>query len=279
MYVLTADFEKPDAAEIFTRSLTDTGFAVVKNHPIDFGLVSAVYKDWQEFFASDNKRDYLYDIEKQDGFFPSDIAEKAKGYDVKDIKEFFSYYPWGKYPEGLSDRTRDLYNQMSTLAATLLQWIEEHTPEKVRKQLSMPLSGMIKDSPKTMLRILHYPPLSGKEEEGAVRAAAHEDICLITLLVASTAPGLQVKDLKGNWHEVECDPGTIVVNAGDMLQMCTQGHYPSTSHRVVNPMGELAKQSRLSMPLFLHPLSDVRLSENYTADEYLQERLRELGVK
>jgi isopenicillin N synthase-like dioxygenase len=279
MYVLTADYKQTTAPEIFTRSLIDTGFAVVKNHPIDFALVSDVYKEWQDFFMSTDKNNYLYDREKQDGFFPFDIAEKAKGHDVKDLKEFFSYYPWGTYPKNFSNRTRDLYDQMSVLAATLLQWIEEHTPEQVRSQLSMPLSEMIKDSPKTMLRILHYPPLSGQEQEGAVRAAPHEDICLLTLLTASTAPGLQVKDLKGNWHAVECDPGTIVVNAGDMLQMCTQNYYRSTTHRVVNPVGELAKQSRLSMPLFLHPHSHVRLSENYTADEYLQERLREIGVK
>lgn len=279
MYVLTADYQQTNAPEIFTRSLIDTGFAVIKNHPINFDLVSEVYKEWQIFFASGDKENYLYDREKQDGFFPSSIAEKAKGYDIKDLKEFFHYYTWGQYPEEMSNKTRDLYKQMATFAAILLQWIEEHTPENISSKLSMPLSAMVKDSPNTLLRVLHYPPLQGNEEEGAVRAAAHEDINLITLLPAATAPGLQVKDLKGNWHEVECDPGTIVVNAGDMLQMCTQGYYRSTTHRVVNPVGDLAKQSRLSMPLFLHPHSHVRLSDAYKAEEYLNERLREIGVK
>jgi isopenicillin N synthase-like dioxygenase len=138
---------------------------------------------------------------------------------------------------------------------------------------------MVDGSAQTLLRVLHYPPLGGDEEEGAVRAAAHEDINLITLLVAATAPGLQLRDARGDWHDVPADPGTIVVNAGDMLQMATDGHYRSTSHRVVNPPAREASRSRLSMPLFLHPRKEVRLSDRHTAGSYLEERLREIGLK
>lgn len=278
MYVLTADYSKSDASEIFVKSLRETGFGVLKNHPVDFSLIQAVYKEWTDFFASEDKQKYLYHKETQDGFFPQHIAETAKGNDIRDIKEFYHFYPWGQKPEGLSANTLRLYNEMSHLAGTLLQWIEKHTPSEVRAQFSMPLSEMIKDSPLTLMRILHYPPLTGHEAPGAVRAAAHEDIDLITLLVAATETGLQVKDASGNWHTVESDPGSIVINAGDMLQMCSNHYYKSTTHRVINPSGEAAKKSRLSIPLFLHPRSEVRLSNEHTAKTYLWERLKELGV-
>lgn len=279
MYVTTVDYKSPEAPKAFAESLVNTGFAVIANHPLDPKLIFDIYEDWTQFFASEDKFNYHFNKETQDGYFPASISETAKGHTIRDLKEFFQIYPWGQYPASVSDRSRQLYANMSKLAETLLQWIEDHTPSEISQRFSMPLSQMIADSDKTMLRILHYPPLQGNEEEGAIRAAAHEDINLITLLPASTASGLQVKDAKGNWHEVSCDPGTIVVNTGDMLQMCSEGFYRSTTHRVMNPSGEAAKKSRLSMPLFLHPRSEVRLSATHTALEYLNERLRELGVK
>lgn len=279
MHVLTVDYETNNAPELFTQSLINTGFAVIKNHPIDFSLVEAAYQEWQNFFASEDKFKYLFDKENQDGYFPMSIAETAKGNTIRDIKEFYHVYPWGRHPGSMSAKTLQLYTELSSLAATLLQWIEANTPDHISQKFSMPLSKMIEDAPRTLLRVLNYPALQGDEEEGAIRAAAHEDINLITLLVAATTPGLQVKDTKGNWHDVVCDPGTIVVNTGDMLQMCSQGFYRSTTHRVLNPTGEEARKPRMSMPLFLHPRDEVRLSEVHTAQSYLFERLRELGVK
>lgn len=279
MHVLTVDFKAPDAHELFAKSLIETGFAVVKNHPINMSLVNEAYQDWIEFFAHDDKFNYMFDKEKQDGYFPLAIAEIAKGHKVKDIKEFYQIYPWGRYPSDVGTATKKLYADLVSLGATLLQWIEDNTPHEISSKFSMPLSKMIQDSDMSMLRILHYPPLAGTEDPGAIRAAAHEDINLITLLPAATTPGLQVKDVNGHWHEVSCDPGTIVVNTGDMLQMCSKNFYKSTTHRVMNPVGEAAKQPRLSMPLFLHPRPDVKLSDKYTSAQYLLERLTEIGLK
>jgi isopenicillin N synthase-like dioxygenase len=137
---------------------------------------------------------------------------------------------------------------------------------------------MVTNSDKNLFRIIHYPPLTGSEQPGAIRAAAHEDINIITLLPASTAMGLQVKDNAGGWHDVPGNWGDIVINVGDMLQMASQNFYRSTTHRVVNPEGEAAKQPRYSMPLFLHPKPEVVLSETHTAQSYLDERLREIGL-
>jgi isopenicillin N synthase-like dioxygenase len=279
MHVLTVDFRDTNAPETFTRSLINTGFAVVKNHPISFDQVFTAYEEWKQFFASEEKNNYLFDSKTQDGYFPTTTSEVAKGYNIKDLKEFYHVYPWGRYPSQVSATTQKLYQQLSELAAILLQWVDNHTPSHVRENFSMPLSDMIADSSRTLLRVIHYPPLQGNEETGAIRAAAHEDINLITLLPAATAPGLQVKDTQGNWHDVSCDPESIVVNTGDMLQMCSEHYYRSTTHRVLNPEGEAAKEPRLSMPLFLHPRDEVRLSSTHTAESYLQERLQELGLK
>lgn len=182
-------------------------------------------------------------------------------------------------PEGLSSKSWNLYQDLSGLGGELLTWIEEKTPSPIRSKFSMPLMKMADESPKTLFRILHYPPLASTVEEGAVRAGAHEDINLITLLPAATAPGLQVKDAQGQWYDVPCDPGSIIINCGDMLQMATEGYYKSTTHQVVNPLGAQAKTSRFSMPLFIHPWPEVMLNEKYSADNYLNERLREIGLK
>lgn len=278
MKVLVVDYQAPNAPELFTQSLRETGFAVLKNHPISEERVTGLYQEWHDFFYSEEKHNYLLNPALQDGYVPPSLSETAKGYKEKDLKEFYHIYPFGRYPTSLSPATQHFYSEMLTVGSILLSWIQEQTPEEIRRHFSMPLNEMICDQ-QTLLRILHYPPLQGDEPAGAIRAAAHEDINLITLLPAATTSGLQVKDTSGQWHDVPCDYGSLVINVGDMLQMCSQHYYPSTTHQVVNPAGEAAKTSRFSMPLFVHPRSDVRLSEGYTAQQYLDERLRELGLK
>ena len=171
------------------------------------------------------------------------------------------------------------FGMTSDLAAELLDWVQEHSPEDVAKKYSENLSNMIKDTPNTLLRVLHYPPLTGDEEPGAIRAAAHEDINLLTVLPAANEPGLQVQQQDGSWLDVPSDFGNLIINIGDMLQEASGGYFPSTSHRVINPSGKGSDKSRISLPLFLHPRNEVVLSDKYTSESYLLERLRELGVK
>ncbi len=279
MFVKTIDYRSNQAAQEFVATLKETGFAVLSNHPISNNLVQQVYADWQQFFMRSDKNNYLFDPQstRQAGYFPFK-SENAKGYTAKDLKEFYHYRDEHDLPKGMNSNTQVLLNDLKSLADEVLRWIEQGLPSNIAEALSMPLHEMIKDSDMSLLRILHYPPLSEDMEEQSERAAAHEDIVLITILPAATAPGLQVKDSQGNWHEVSCDPGTLVFNAGDMLQMATNGFYRSTTHRVVNPKGEEALKSRYSLPLFLHPRRDVRLSPTHTAKCYLDERLRELGL-
>jgi isopenicillin N synthase-like dioxygenase len=279
MQIQIVDYQAKDAGKLFVQSLRETGFGVLINHPIQQQLVESIYKNWYEFFNSEEKHQLNFDPKKQDGYFSPEISETAKGHAKKDIKEYFHVYPWGRIPEQLKDEILNYYNNASELAAELLDWVEKYSPESVSDKYSEKLSNMIKDTPNTLLRVLHYPPFSGDEEPGAVRAAAHEDINLLTILPAANEPGLQVQQQDGSWIDVPCDFGSLIINIGDMLQEASGGYFPSTTHRVINPTGKASTKSRISLPLFLHPCSDVKLSEEHTQASYLLERLRELGVK
>jgi isopenicillin N synthase-like dioxygenase len=273
-------FLDQNKAERFARSLKETGFAVITGSPIPGDLLHTAYSDWAKFFSSDSKDWYTFDPTTQSGYFPFK-SENAKGSPAKDLKEFFHLYKASQLPLTMqySPATMTLRSQLIQMAEILLSWLQATAPKEVTDSLSMPLPKMIENSPNTLFRILHYPPLPADAAPGEVRAAAHEDINLITLLPAATAPGLQVRGADGVWYEVPCDPNSVIVNAGDMLQLATGGYYKSTTHRVVNPEGSEALKSRYSMPLFLHPNSDVQLSSEMTAREYLDQRLRELGLK
>jgi len=277
MDVKVVDYKSPSAAKEFTDSLRNTGFAVLVNHPINYDDVLRLQHDWLDFFKSERKWDFLPGENDQDGYRPVEEAERAVGAQVKDIKEYFHWYPWGRQPERESASALAYYQAGMDLACELLGWVEANTPEEISKNFSMPLSEMIKGTRRTLLRVLHYPPLRGDEPEGSIRAAAHEDINMITVLPASNEPGLQVLDLDGEWHDVPCDPGSVAINAGDMLDYATNGYYPSTTHRVVNPVGEAAKRSRVSTPLFLHPADDVVIAEGKTAFEFLAQRIKEIA--
>ena len=274
------DYKSPTAAQDFCKNLHDTGFGVLKNHPLDQSLVEGIYAEWLAFFATSAKNQYPQDPQKLDGYFSPAVSETAKDHTQRDLKEFFHIFPWGRYPAEVSDAARRYYAAGSALAQELLQWVEDHSPPEVRAKYAMPLPKMIEGCQQTLLRVLHYPPLRGDEEPGAERAAAHGDINLLTILPAATEPGLQVMGKDGNWIDAPTDFGLLIVNIGDMLQEASGHYYPSTIHRVLNPTGEGAKKSRISMPLFLHPNREVVLSERYTVASYFAERMQELrGVR
>jgi len=274
--LIAVDYAAPDAEERFVQSLRDTGFGVLRNHPIAQSSVASIYKNWSTFFNGDSTEDFHYSPEKYDGFFPRAEAETAKGHVKRDIKEYYHYYPWGRCPAELKEETSAYYQSTIDFAAKLLTWVERQTPAEVAKNYRMPLSEMINGSEQSLLRILHYPPLDEDVEPGAIRAGAHEDINLLTVLPAANEPGLQVKAKDGSWLDVPCDFGNLIINIGDMLQEASGGYFPSTTHRVINPEGQDSTKARISLPLFLHPRPDVVLSDRYTAESYLKERLEEL---
>jgi isopenicillin N synthase-like dioxygenase len=276
MKIQLIDLKQPNVGENLVKSFRETGFAVITGHDIEDGLFDQAYKDLSVYFNDEDKFKDLFSADRQRGYYPMK-SENAKGFSKKDLKEFYHLYPDmdnQQIPGGAN--TWKLYRAMATLGQQLLSELDQN----VNIKFSEPLSQMSWNSPQTLFRFLHYPPI-GDDADGAVRAAAHEDINLITLLPAATYPGLQVKTADGEWifADMHVPKNAIIVNAGDMLQEASGGYFKSTTHRVVNPTGYGATISRYSMPMFIHPYPSVRLSEKYTAGEYLDERLRELGLK
>ena len=270
------DFSAANAPKAFFDSMKQYGFATLISHPLDMERVNRIYSLWRAHFAEGVAAEFAMDPVRQDGYFSLNQAETAKGQEVRDHKEYFQFYPWGRCPSHLKADLEAHFEDALRLSATLLRWVADQLPRDIAHGLSMPLESMIEDSVHTMLRVLHYPPV----ESGVVltRAAAHEDINLLTILPASDGPGLELQLSDGEWIEVVNRPTQVVVNIGDMLQEATGGFLRSTTHRVVSPDSGHATSGRMSLPLFLHPRPEVTLSSRYTAGSYLGERLQELGV-
>jgi isopenicillin N synthase-like dioxygenase len=271
-------FDNPDAPRLFTNSLHHCGFVIVENAPVSQELIHQNYQLWQKFFLSENKHQYPWCNIMGDGFVSQEQSETAKGRKIKDLKEFFHVKAHTKLPSDIDVAAKQLFHELTDCGNIFLSWIEDSLPTHVKVLLSEPLSEMTQGSSNIVMRTIHYPPVSKNSPQDAIRAAAHEDINLLTVLPAATAEGLEVKDHYGTWHRLKLKPNQLVVNTGDMLKEATGSYILSTTHRVVNP-NHTVNKSRLSMPLFLHPRPDVVLSNRYTASELLAERLSENGFK
>ncbi|MES2701552.1 MAG: 2-oxoglutarate and iron-dependent oxygenase domain-containing protein [Bacteroidota bacterium] len=290
-------------AELGTAFET-VGFVAVKNHGISDELIAILYSNVKQFFAlpQDAKRGYeIAELAGQRGY-TSFGREHAKGFDAPDLKEFFQFgqvvedkdpvkaeYPDNIYVREIPEFTATLhhaYKAFERAGTSLLQAIA----------LFLGLDEHYFDAHvhngNSILRAIHYPPIT-TEPASAIRAEQHEDINLITLLVGASADGLEILNKSDEWVPVTSLPDQIVVNVGDMLQRLTNNRLKSTTHRVVNPPRELWGTSRFSIPFFLHPRGNMSLAcldscideehpkayEDYTAMEYLNERLMEIGLK
>jgi len=271
MKIQKVDYSDPKFAEKFITSLKETGFAVISGTSVKQSSVESVQNTWRKFFQSskEEKNKFLFNETEQAGYFPF-LSENAKDQDTPDLKEFYHIFKEKNLPTNMdSKETWSLRNQIMEMGMKLLSVIE--------KDLGLAegtFQNSVKGCERTLYRIIYYPALTGKED--GIRAAAHEDINLITLLPAQSSAGLEAKDAQGNWCSVEYEAGDIVVNVGDMLQMFTGGDYLSTTHRVVNP--EDNGVDRIAMPVFMHPSADFDLGQ-MTAGEYLDQRLAEIGLK
>jgi len=222
------DFTEEGAGQAFFDSLASFGFATLINHPLDMGRVERIYTSWRDYFAEGVGSEFDMDPRRQDGYFSLDQAESAKGQILRDHKEYFQFYDWGRCPAHLKQDLSDHFGDCVGFASTLLRWVADHLPADVADALSIPLEDMIRESAQSMLRVLHYPPVPEGSE--LPRAAAHEDINLLTILPASDGPGLELQLRSGDWIEVINRPSQVVVNIGDMLQEATGGYLRSTTH-------------------------------------------------
>lgn len=274
MRVGLVDAAAGDAPLAFVRSLRDTGFAVLVNHGIDDRLVELIYSEWAVFFASSAKESYRAPAGAQDGYFPYTVpAEGAQ----RDRKEYFHVRPGGRYPHEVSAAALEYFDLARDFAVTLLGWLDASSPAQVLP--GQPLAAMLTGSTGTTLRVQHYLPVPAGGAIQPLRAVAHTDLNLLTVLPAPTGPGLQVRDTAGRWHDIRLRARSVVINGGEMLESLTAGYFPATLHRVVNPAEPLRNGSRMSLPLFVHPAPSVVVGAGETAESFLRRRTRQLRTE
>ena len=257
----------------FLNSVINTGFAVITHHGIDRSLIKEAQDVWREFFLStpQEKNGFINRNDPNMGY-KSFGSEKAVGAKKPDLKEFFHWQPGQEIPGEAFGITQKMFFMLEDLSDQLLAVLDTNSDRE---------AGFFRNacsrSDNTLMRPIYYPAMNSGPTEGAVRSAAHEDINFITLLVAASASGLQVKDMTGRWHDVPHEENSVTVNIGDMLQLASHRLYKSTTHRVINPTD--SKSDRISIPLFVHPNSEVVLAEGVTAGQYLQQRLDQIYLK
>ena len=296
----------PEQRSRFIKVLGDGlchfGFLAVGGHGLDPQLIEKCYADFRNFFALDAETKKKYDCVPggQRGYTPFGV-EQAKDANVPDLKEFWHIgremgpdHPYkGDYPDNvwpdevpaLKNDALELYNRMEDCARIILQALADYFELPVNT-----FSDMIEDGD-SVYRIIHYPALDKAMPKGAIRAAAHEDINMITLLTESQGSGLEILTHEGTWLAVEALAGDIIVDSGDMLSRVTNSLIPATTHRVVNPC-EQTNRARYSMPFFVHPYAacDLTVLDRFvseenpvkwspiTAREFLKQRLKEIGL-
>ena len=287
------------------KAYEDIGFVALKGHFLDDKLVGELYGEVRNFFNLPVEVKEKYEIPGIGGQrgYVSFGKEHAKGRSAGDLKEFWHFGQYvdanskykAEYPDNVEVAELPNFNTTGKEAYQML----EKTGVYVLRALALFLGldefyfdNYIKDG-NSILRPIHYPPITDEPKDGAVRAAAHGDINLITLLMGAQGKGLQVQNHDGQWIDAIAEPDEVVINVGDMLSRHTNNRLKSTIHQVVNPPRELWGTSRFSIPFFMHPVSDMKLDcldncidaanpkkyTDITAGEFLDERLVELGLK
>ena len=302
-YINGSESEKQAFIQKIGTAYQNVGFAIVQNHDISNDLIDNFYAQIKAFFnlpEETKKKYYSSELGGQRGYTPFGM-EHAKGRTEGDLKEFWHFGqevtdgdPIEKfYPKNMEvDELPEFANVGNQLYAAF-----EETGKNILASLAEFLALDVHyfdekiHNGNSILRPIHYPPITS-EPKSAERAAAHEDINLITLLVGASASGLEALHSSGTWIPVKPEANELVINVGDMLQRLSNGILKSTTHRVVNPPKSAWGTSRFSVPFFLHPRSDMDLSalpstitadnpkkwDDITAGDYLTERLKEIGL-
>ena len=284
------------------KAYEDIGFVALKGHFLDNDLVDELYKQVRDFFNLPSHIKAKYEVEGLAGQrgYTSFGKEHAKGRTTGDLKEFFHFGQQSPptngehYPENVTVDENPSFNAVGQKTFKAL----EETGIYVLRALALHLGldefyfDPFVNSGNSILRAIHYPPIKEEPKE-AERAAAHGDINLITLLMGAQGRGLQVQNHHGDWIDAIAEEDELVINVGDMLSRHTNNKLKSTIHRVVNPPKSAWNSSRYSIPFFMHPVSDMKLDvlphciddnhpkryDDITAGEFLEERLRDLGLR
>ena len=291
--------ESKEFSDELGTSFNQTGFAIIKNHGLTEEITRNLYSSIQSFFELDDEKKVKYyfpELYGQRGYVIKG-QEHAKGSSKGDLKEFFHIgNPVISNPKNIWPIEVDNFEDIGTEAFLTLENIGLSILEAIALFLNLE-KDYFKDKVKggeSIMRSIHYYPLNEKDlKDGAVRAAAHGDINLITLLMGASADGLEILTKDNKWIPIISEPDQLVINVGDMLERLTNKKLLSTVHRVVNPSKEKLNTSRYSIPFFMHPKPEMDLTclercvdennpksfDDMTAGEFLEQRLKEIGLK
>ncbi|MEC8679890.1 MAG: 2-oxoglutarate and iron-dependent oxygenase domain-containing protein [Bacteroidota bacterium] len=286
-------------SEDLGNSFNQTGFAIIKNHGLTEETTKNLYSSIQTFFELDDEKKVKYyfpELYGQRGYVIKG-QEHAKGSSKGDLKEFFHIgNPAISNPKNIWPIEVDQFEEIGTNAFLTLENIGLTILEAIALFLNLDknyFENKVKGG-ESIMRSIHYYPLKEEDvQDGAVRAGAHGDINLITLLMGASADGLEILTKEDKWIPIISEPDQLVINVGDMLERLTNKKLMSTVHRVVNPSKEKLNTSRYSIPFFMHPRPEMDLTclenciddqnpksfDDMTAGEFLEQRLREIGLK
>ena len=301
---LSSDINKKnDFVESIGRAFEEIGFVALDGHFLDSEFNEKLYKEIRSFFDLPQEIKNKYEIPGISGQrgYVSFGKESAKGSKHGDLKEFWHFGQFvenndkllKEYPSNVEVTENEQFNIVGKQSYRLLEKTSKYVLRALALYLKLDEFYFDKYivNGNSILRPIHYPPILEKPKD-AVRAAAHGDINLITLLMGAQGRGLQVKNNKGEWIDAIASKDQLMINVGDMLSRHTNNKLKSTVHRVINPSKELMKKSRYSIPFFMHPISDMKLNvlescidennpksfDDITAGEFLNQRLVELGL-
>ena len=306
-YLNGDDAQRKQFSDAIGAAFNETGFVTITNHGLDKALIEKLYADVKALFALPDAVKAKYEIPGLAGQrgYTGKEKETAKGFTKPDLKEFWQIGQMvtdgdnvrDNYPDNIKVNEIPDFNATTITVYKQLEWAGIHLLRAISIYLGLPENYFDSEvhNGNSILRTLHYFPITNPDAlpDDAVRAGAHEDINLITLLIGASADGLELLTRENTWFPVKAFGEDLVVNVGDMLQRLTNNKLKSTTHRVVNPPPELMQYSRYSVPFFLHPKSGMDLTclpscidadhpkqyTDITAGEYLDERLREIGLK
>jgi isopenicillin N synthase-like dioxygenase len=306
-YINGSEAQRKSFSDELGRAFNDSGFVTITNHGVDQALIDQLYDNIKAAFGLTPEQKKQYEIPELAGQrgYTSPGKETAKGAKTADLKEFWQIGQEvsdgdpikDQYPDNVVLAEVPTFNQVTRAVYQKLEENGKHLLSAIATYLGLPIDYFDQHvhNGNSILRGIHYFPIENPDAiaADAVRAGAHEDINLITLLIGASADGLEVLTRSNEWLPIKAHHSDIVVNVGDMLQRLTNNKLKSTTHRVVNPPRELMKTSRFSVPFFLHPRADMSLASldscideshpkaysDMTAGEYLDERLREIGLK
>jgi isopenicillin N synthase-like dioxygenase len=301
---LSSDINKKNNfVESIGKAFEEIGFVALDGHFLDSNFNKKLYKEIRSFFDLPQEIKNKYEIPGISGQrgYVSFGKESAKGSKHGDLKEFWHFGQYvenddkllKEYPSNVEVSENEQFNIVGKQTYRLLEKTSKYVLRALALYLKLDEFYFDKYivNGNSILRPIHYPPILEKPKD-AVRAAAHGDINLITLLMGAQGRGLQVKNNKGEWIDAIASKDQLMINVGDMLSRHTNNKLKSTVHRVINPSKELMKKSRYSIPFFMHPISDMKLDvlescidennpksfEDITAGEFLNQRLVELGL-